>query len=76
MTCFGCKFAEWQRTKTGALHPNKQGKCMWKVVIPVALACTVPGRYSDKNGEPLTIEGHWIERDRVHKRTCSVREEV
>jgi len=27
MTCNGCRFAAWQRTKTGALHPSGDGKC-------------------------------------------------
>lgn len=76
MTCFGCKYAEWQRTKTGALHPNKQGRCTWKVSIPVALYSNVPGRFSDKAGENLVLEGHWIERDREHRRVCMVREEA
>lgn len=31
--CIGCRFAEWQRTKSGALHPNKLGRCTWRPKI-------------------------------------------
>lgn len=27
--CIGCRFAEWERTKNGKLHPNKLGHCTW-----------------------------------------------
>ena len=32
-TCLGCKYAEWNRTKTGALHPSGDGRCTfpWKM---------------------------------------------
>jgi len=28
--CNDCKFAEWQRTAKGRLHPSGNGKCTWK----------------------------------------------
>lgn len=31
--CIGCRFAEWDRTKNGALHPNKSGRCTWRPKI-------------------------------------------
>ena len=27
MSCDDCAFAEWNRTKSGRLHPSKMGKC-------------------------------------------------
>jgi hypothetical protein len=27
--CTHCKHAAWLRTKSGALHPSGDGKCMW-----------------------------------------------
>ena len=34
MTCDKCKYALWQRTSAGRLHPNKQGTCEYKYKIP------------------------------------------
>ena len=31
--CLDCRFAEWDRTSRGALHPNGHGKCTWDKVI-------------------------------------------
>jgi len=33
-TCKGCKYAEWDRTKTGRLSPTGDGKCKYKYKIP------------------------------------------
>jgi len=30
-TCKGCKYAKWDRTKTGRLHPSGDGKCTFIV---------------------------------------------
>lgn len=41
-TCNGCKYAEWDRTKSGRLHPNKGGWCKFKIkmpTIPAAFYC-------------------------------------
>jgi hypothetical protein len=38
--CDGCKYAKWERTKSGALHPNGEGACTyhWKLPpLPVAM---------------------------------------
>lgn len=29
MKCDGCKYAEWQLTKNGRLHPSGDGKCTY-----------------------------------------------
>lgn len=28
--CKDCKFASWQRTTTGRLHPSGDGRCTWQ----------------------------------------------
>lgn len=33
--CTGCKYAEWQRTKSGNLHPSGDGECTYEVKRPV-----------------------------------------
>jgi len=32
--CTKCKYANWERTKNGSLHPNGKGKCEYKYKIP------------------------------------------
>ncbi len=32
--CTHCKHANWERTKTGALHPSGAGMCTYEVKIP------------------------------------------
>lgn len=29
--CINCKFAEWERTKDGKLHPSGAGRCTWQM---------------------------------------------
>jgi len=33
--CTHCKYADWQRTKSGALHPSGDGKCTFEYKVPV-----------------------------------------
>lgn len=33
-TCIGCKYADWKRSKNGALHPSGEGQCTYEVKIP------------------------------------------
>lgn len=33
-TCKGCKYAGWDKTKTGKLHPSGQGRCTYPYKIP------------------------------------------
>ena len=28
--CTNCKFASWQRTAKGTLHPSGEGRCTWQ----------------------------------------------
>lgn len=39
MQCEGCKFAEWDRNKVGALHPSGNGRCKWFAQYPLAASC-------------------------------------
>jgi hypothetical protein len=32
--CDRCKYAEWRRTKSGHLHPSKEGECHFEYKIP------------------------------------------
>lgn len=33
-TCNGCRYARWDRTKAGRLHPNGYGRCQYKWEMP------------------------------------------
>ena len=46
--CMRCKFAEWERTKAGRLHPNQKGRCTWSTTVQI----------------PPSVNGHiWRVRD-------------
>jgi hypothetical protein len=32
--CAGCKYAEWDRTKSGSLHPSGDGRCGYPWKLP------------------------------------------
>ncbi len=32
-TCKGCKYAKWERTAAGKLHPGGDGRCEYPVTI-------------------------------------------
>jgi len=32
--CTGCKYAKWERTKTGRLHPSGDGECVYPYKVP------------------------------------------
>lgn len=34
-TCLDCKFADWRRNADGKLHRSGDGKCTYKVKMPV-----------------------------------------
>ena len=38
-SCVGCKYAKWEMTKAGKLHPSGRGKCTFEVKIPQLPAC-------------------------------------
>jgi len=71
--CIGCRFAEWQRTKSGALHPNKLGHCTWRPKIEPMPQWAA---YVKRQLSQLTY--NWIARDDMAPRdwsaTCDARE--
>lgn len=34
--CVGCKFANWDRTPSGAIHRSGRGQCTWQTVFAIA----------------------------------------
>lgn len=64
--CDDCKWAEWKRTVNGRLHPDKTGRCMFVVRIPVLpLAFNWGWRQALPN-----ISGGFIERKREFVEHC------
>ena len=63
--CMGCKYAEWYKTKSGRLHPNGEGKCLFEFKIPTLPAC----KYF-VGGSPC-ICGGVIERKKDFKTDCA-----
>jgi len=43
--CKDCKFAKWERTASGRLHPSGDGECLYKVTPPVLPACKMLPEY-------------------------------
>ena len=45
--CCVCKYANWDRTKAGRLHPSGDGFCQWKmpeIKLPIAFYFFTPNR--------------------------------
>jgi hypothetical protein len=38
--CQGCKFAKWDRTDSGRLHPSGDGRCTYEWKSPPIPACS------------------------------------
>lgn len=68
-TCNGCKFAEWDRTEKGRLHPRKSGWCRYQYV-PAPLPASM---YLVNSNH---VCGGHIRRDEPFSngRTCPVKE--
>ena len=64
-TCKGCKYAEWDLNKAGKLHPSGNGKCTYKVKIPVLPL----SMYWGLNTKPY-INGGSINRKEPHQEHC------
>jgi hypothetical protein len=65
-TCLGCKFAEWDWTKTGRLHPSGDGECIIKIRMP-----QLPNAfYTLQPKEELNILGGSINRKTVYEQHC------
>jgi len=59
-SCRDCKYAEWDRTSKGRLHPSGSGRCTFKVKVPPLpasmywIGTTKPaGGYINRQGELL-----------------------
>lgn len=61
--CDKCKFAEWDTTANGRLHPKRGGRCKKevKIVLPQAFYTT---------GGGINVYGGFIERGRELKDHC------
>jgi len=55
--CLDCKFADWNRTANGRLHPSGDGRCSWKK--SVAFAASVPDYQKDAADRVLNSKGTW-----------------
>ena len=63
--CMGCKYAEWNKTKSGRLHPNGEGRCKVEIKIP-----PLPeSMHWSGWGAPYPSGGH-IERKKELKTDC------
>jgi hypothetical protein len=50
--CLECKYAEWDKTITGGLHPSGNGKCKYNYCVPV-----LPQSMYWCGGDPKTSGG-------------------
>ena len=64
-TCMGCKYAMWDRTKTGRLSPSGEGRCQFGYVLP-----KLPQSMYWSSGEPHPWGGQ-IERKAELKDHCT-----
>lgn len=68
-SCDACKWAEWKRTKTGRLHPDKTGKCTYPVKpLPTLPNCMYWG-IGDPARKPSPYGG-WIVRGHEYSDHC------
>jgi hypothetical protein len=72
MKCDKCKWADWNKTKNGRLHPDKQGKCTYQVIVP-----ELPYAFCWSYDGSKKITPIWgqIERGRELKQNCIYYEE-
>jgi len=61
--CDECKYAVWERTKNGRLHPNKRGACVYPWKMP-----PLPNAYYFTGGP--YVSGGFIERGREYENHC------
>jgi hypothetical protein len=45
-TCVGCKYAKWDRTKSGRLHPSGLGECLYEFKLPKIPVCIKSNAFS------------------------------
>ena len=64
-TCIGCRYAEWDKTKSGKFHPSGNGKCAFPYKIPPLPIAF----YYISAGAPIP-SGGYINRKEQHKEHC------
>jgi hypothetical protein len=72
--CTGCKWAQWERTKAGKLHPSGRGMCQKIIEIPALPAAFFWPGYNGI-GVP-SPRGGYINRRRDHNDHCPYYEAV
>lgn len=72
MKCNGCKFAEWERTASGRLHPQKQGRCTYLKQHPIKISLPAAFYFGTIWNRDVTLQigGGWIERDYDYTHDC------
>jgi hypothetical protein len=63
--CKGCKYAKWEKTVAGRLHPSGMGRCTFPWKMPPLPA----SMYFTGMSNP-SLCGGWIERKRELKEHC------
>ena len=63
--CTGCKYAQWDKTKTDKPHPSGDGRCLYIVQIPAL----PPSMSWSSSGVPRAFGGH-INRRAEMERDC------
>lgn len=70
--CVGCRHANWDRNKSGALHPSGHGKCGWHTTVLIAESARHPENLGHRGGV-LTLKGGTIWRGDDGPSKCLVR---
>jgi hypothetical protein len=75
MTCDGCKYAMWTRTKNGRLHPDKSGKCSYLKEHPLDLRipCAFSWNIGFGKSDPAP-SGGYIYRGKELRAPCEFKE--
>lgn len=68
MKCDDCKFASWERTSNGRLHPGKSGRCTRLSIHPLDM--TLPAAFYWVSMATPSPSGGWIERGAELKSDC------
>lgn len=69
MNCNGCIHAEWKRTSSGRLHPDKSGRCTYLDKHSFDLDKKIPGAFSIIS--QMHLGPGFIKRDEEIRRKCA-----
>lgn len=67
MKCDECKYADWKRTSSGRMHPDKSGRCLIKKVVKLP-ECLVATSSYRTYGDEVVVKGGYIRRGRTFDR--------